>query len=384
MFKVSAYPATMADALLVTSSFLPGRGGIESYLSQLCAELRPRVAVMAAAHREGAEMPADLGYPTVAYPRSMVVPSRRVLAAAVRAAEQQETDKILFGTPWPLALLGPRLRRAGLRYAAIVHGSELLVPTAIPGARARLARALAEADLLLPVSHFTAERVRASLEQAGLDVPPMDILRARVDLHRFRGDRDTSAIEAKLGLGSGDRMILFFSRLVPRKGAHRLIDALDDIAAEIPGAVVVIAGTGPQERSLRKRAVHHGRRVVFTGRVSETDAPAIYAAAEVFVLPVVDRWRGLDVEGLGVVLLEASACRTPCITGRSGGTPEAVVDDVTGYVIDATNEEELVERTTHLLHNPHLAARMGVAARDHVAREFTNRALPESFVKWLS
>jgi phosphatidylinositol alpha-1,6-mannosyltransferase len=179
-------------------------------------------------------------------------------------------------------------------------------------------------------------------------------------------------------------MILFFSRLVRRKGAHRLIDALDDIAAAVPGTVVVIAGTGPKERTLRKRAVQHGRRVVFTGRVPEADAPALYAAAEVFLFPVVDRWRGLDVEGLGVVLLEASACGTPCITGRSGGTPEAVKDGETGYLIDATKVEELVERTVHLLHNPHLAATMGAAARDYVAREFANRPLPESFVKWLS
>jgi phosphatidylinositol alpha-1,6-mannosyltransferase len=104
----------------------------------------------------------------------------------------------------------------------------------------------------------------------------------------------------------------------------------------------------------------------------------------VFVFPAVDRWSGLDVEGLGVVLLEASACGTPCITGRSGGTPEAVLDEQTGYVIDATDKKELVERTTHLLHNPHLAARMGAAARAHVAREFSDKELPASFVKWLS
>ena len=369
---------------MVTSSFLPGRGGIETYLAQVCTELSPRIAVLAASRREGTELPTDLGYPTIPFPGSMVVPSRKVLNATIRAAEQHGTDRILFGTPWPLALLGPRLRRAGLRFAVIVHGSELLVPSAIPGARPRLARALAEADLLLPVSRFTADRIGDVLARAELEVPPMDVLRARVDLHRFRADRDTSAVEAKLGLGSGDRMILFFSRLVRRKGAHRLIDALDDIAAATPGAVVVIAGTGPQERSLRKRAAQHGRRVVFTGRVPEADVPALYAAAEVFLFPVVDRWRGLDVEGLGVVLLEASACGTPCITGRSGGTPEAVVDGETGYVIDARHREELVDRTAHLLHNPLLAARMGAAAREHVAREFANRPLPESLMKWLA
>jgi phosphatidyl-myo-inositol dimannoside synthase len=374
----------MTDALMVTSSFLPGRGGIESYLAQLCTELRPRVAVLAAARREGQDLPEDLGYPTVGFRGSMVIPTRRVTRAVLRAADELGTDKVLFGTAWPLVLIGPRLRAAGLRYAVIVHGSELLVPSIGPVIGPRLAAALSGADLLLPVSNFTATAVTGSLEPRNLTVPPTELLRARVDLHRFRADRETDPIRAKLGLGSGDRPILFFSRLVKRKGAHRLIQALDDIATQVPGAVVVIAGTGPQEGSLRKLAASHGRRVLFTGRVSEADAPALYAAAEVFAFPVVDRWRGLDVEGLGVVLLEASASETPCITGRSGGTPEAVVDDETGYVIDARSRDELVQRTVHVLHNPHLADRMGKAARRHVAREFSNRPLPRALVDWLT
>jgi phosphatidyl-myo-inositol dimannoside synthase len=374
----------MTDALMVTSSFLPGRGGIESYLAQFCTELRPRVAVLAAARREGQDLPEGLGYPTVGFPGSMVIPTRRVTRAVLRAAEELGTDKVLFGTAWPLVLIGPRLRAAGLRYAVIVHGSELLVPSIGPVIGPRLAAALSGADLLLPVSNFTATAVSGSLERRNLTVPPTELLRARVDLHRFRADRETDPIRAKLGLGSGDRPILFFSRLVKRKGAHRLIQALDDIATQVPGAVVVIAGTGPQEGSLRKLAASHGRRVLFTGRVSEAGAPALYAAAEVFAFPVIDRWRGLDVEGLGVVLLEASASETPCITGRSGGTPEAVVDDETGYVIDARSRDELVQRTVHVLHNPHLADRMGKAARRHVAREFSNRPLPRALVDWLT
>jgi phosphatidylinositol alpha-1,6-mannosyltransferase len=374
----------MADALMVTSSFLPGRGGIESYLAELCMDLSPRLAVLAAARREGRDLPEGLGYPTMAYPGSMVVPSRKALKAIVRAARELGTDRILFGTPWPLILLGPRLQRAGLRYAAVVHGAELLVPAALPLLRRRLAEALSRAELLLPVSRFTAESVTDLLRRRDLPLPRMELLRARIDLHRFRPDRDTDTIKAKLGLGIGDRPILFFSRLIKRKGAHRLIDALDEIAAQVPGAVVVIAGTGPEERSLRQRAARHGRRVLFAGRVPEADVPALYAAAEVFVFPVVGRLRGLDVEGLGVVLLEASACETPCITGRSGGTPEAVIDGKTGYVIDGRERSQIVERTVHLLHNPHLAERMGRAARKHVAREFSKRSLPDALLEWLA
>src|SRR5687768_4444170 len=142
----------MPDALMVTSSFLPGHGGIESYLAELCGSLAPRVAVLAPPRRDGKDLPRDLTYPTVPGPNSMLWPGRAVERAVIAEALRLGTDKILFGTPWPLALLGPRLRSAGLRYAAIIHGAELLVPAAVPVVRKRLARALSQADLLLPVS----------------------------------------------------------------------------------------------------------------------------------------------------------------------------------------------------------------------------------------
>src|SRR5688500_17555645 len=100
----------MPDALMVTSSFLPGRGGIESYLSELCSLLSPRLAVLAPRARDGIPLPKDLSYPTRGGPGSMLIPDRRVVEATVRLARELGTDRVLFGTPWPLALIGPRLK----------------------------------------------------------------------------------------------------------------------------------------------------------------------------------------------------------------------------------------------------------------------------------
>src|SRR5687768_15466364 len=115
---------------MVTSSFLPGRGGIESYLAELCAVVAPRLAVVAAGAREGKPIPLGLPYRTFVGPGSMLVPGRRVIDATIEAAAACGTDRVLFGTPWPLALTGPKLRSRGLRYAVIVHASEMLVPAA--------------------------------------------------------------------------------------------------------------------------------------------------------------------------------------------------------------------------------------------------------------
>ena len=369
---------------MVTSSFLPGHGGIESYLAELCGSLAPRVAVLAPPRRDGKELPRDLGYPTIAGPNSMLWPGRSVERAVLDEAARLSTDKVLFGTPWPLALLGPRLRSAGLRYAAIIHGAELLVPGAVPVVRKRLAHALSQADLLLPVSDYTASATARLLEKAGLSVPSMARLRARVDLSRFRPDIDADKVRSRLGLSHEAKVILSFGRLVERKGVHRMIEAMPEISRRVPEAVYVVGGTGPEEKRLRRLADKTAARVVFAGRVPEGDAPALYATAEVFSLPVVDRWFGLEIEGLGVVLLEAAACETPCVTGRSGGTPEAVLDGETGYVVDASDPSQLVERTVALLSDPNEAARMGGAGRRHVAANFSTEVEPEALLAWFN
>ncbi|MGH2779367.1 MAG: glycosyltransferase family 4 protein [Actinomycetota bacterium] len=374
----------MPDALMVTSSFLPGRGGIESYLAELCELVRPRLAVLAPPERDGTKLPRDLGYPAHGYQgRSMLIPSRAVVRAIGDLTARYRTTKVVLGTPWPLALLGPQLRAKGLSYAVIVHGAELLLPAAVPGFRRRLARSMAGADLLLPVSDFTGDVLRNLIVDAGLPLPPIERLHARVDLERWRPDVDTSAVRARLALERSDKVVLCFGRLVKRKGVDRLIKILPDINERVPEAVVVVAGTGPELGKLEKLAKTSPGRVIIAGRIPDEEAPALYALADVFALPVVDRYRGLEIEGLGVVLLEAAACGTPCVTGRSGGTPEAVVDGMTGYVVDASDLDELRERITHLLERPQLARTMGLRGREHVAKEFSASDLPEPLLEWL-
>lgn len=401
---------------MVTSSFLPGKGGIESYLAELCDLISPRVAVLAPPERDGRPLPRDLPYRTIPGPNAMLWPGREVLRSIEIHARALGTDRIVFGTPWPLALLGPRLRDAGLRYTVIIHGAELLVPSAVPAVKRRLAEALAAADVLLPVSDYTTEaterflrrqldrvpltigsRQRLPLRQTtyppvdgggqvphvNFEMPPMKRLRARVDVDRFRPGLPDQELRKRLGIASDAKVVLCFGRLVPRKGVHRLIDVMPEVARRVPGAVLVVGGTGPQERKLRRRAARRGSPVLFAGRVPDADAPAMYATADVFALPVVDRWFGLEIEGLGVVLLEASACGTPCVTGTSGGTPEAVLNNKTGFVIDATDRAWLANALVQLLVDDPLRHRMGIAARDHVEREFSSSLPPKPLLDWM-
>jgi phosphatidyl-myo-inositol dimannoside synthase len=373
----------MPDALLVSSSFLPGRGGIESYLAELCGRLAPRLAVLAPATRDGNPIPDDLPYATAGYPGSMLWPSQKVARAILHEAQRRGVDRVLFGTPWPLVLVGPQLIDAGLAYSVIVHGAELLVPAAVPVVRNKLARALAGAELLLPVSRYTESRLRAFLSGRNLDVPPSTVLRAAVDLDRFSPDADVAGARERLDVEPSRPIVLAFGRLVRRKGTHRLVKIMPRVRKEVPGTILVIAGTGPEQLSLKRLAHRKKAPVILTGRIPEDEAPGLYAAADVFALPVEDRWFGLEVEGLGVVLLEASACETACVAGRSGGTPEAVVDGKTGYVLDASNERRLGDRIIELLKDKQKATAMGRAGREHVAAHFSGRQVPQSLLHWL-
>ena len=372
----------MPDALLVTSSFLPGRGGIESYLAELCSELSPRLAVLAPAERDGKPIP-ELPYPTIGYDHQMVLPGAALVRTVDRVAQELGVDRILFGTPWPLSLIAPRVAALGYPYGFIVYGAELLVPSAVPGLRGFMLDTLSRSDFVLSCSNYTLDRLGRMLEARGLHRPPGRRLPARIDLERFHPDVDTSSIRARLGLTDQDRIVLSFGRLVERKGVHRIIDAMNHISEAVPDAVLVVAGGGPEEENLRLQADASGARVVFAGRVPEEDAPALYAAATVFTLPVVDRYFGLEIEGLGVVMLEAAACGTLSVIGRSGGSPETVVDGETGYVIDARNRGSLAEKVAHLLSRPHEAAEMGRKARAFVEREFVAAPLPAELLDWL-
>jgi len=365
----------VADALMVTSSFLPGRGGIESYLAELCDELAPRIAVLAAGRRERRPLPADLPYLTIPFPGRLIVPGPRAVRSVIDHARRLQVDRVLFGTPWPLVLMAPKLRDAGL--------SELLVPAAVPFVRGRLAGALADADLVVAVSGFTARKVQELLLSKGFGTRDVPVLRARVDTDRFRPGSNRVDVRSRHGIAGDAKIILCFGRLVRRKGVHRLVHALPAIRSAVGEVVLVVVGTGPELRRLRRLAARKQAPVVFAGRVSDEDAPSYYAAADVFALPVVDRYRGLEVEGLGVVLLEAAASGTPSVTGRSGGTPEAVLHERTGLVVDAADPSELAGAIIRLLTDEALVRSMRDAGRAHVAGTFAPGMFPDELLRWL-
>ncbi|GFJ92511.1 hypothetical protein Prum_061530 [Phytohabitans rumicis] len=179
---------------------------------------------------------------------------------------------------------------------------------------------------------------------------------------------DGSEIRARHGLA--DRpVVVCVSRLVPRKGQDALIRAMPAVRRRVPDAALLIVGGGPH-RSTLERLAGPVDGVVFTGSVPAAELPAHYAAGDVFAMPCRTRNRGLDVEGLGIVYLEASATGLPVVAGDSGGAPDAVREGETGYVVSGRDVEQIADRVATLLSDRELASRMGAAGRAWVEREW--------------
>jgi phosphatidylinositol alpha-1,6-mannosyltransferase len=264
-------------------------------------------------------------------------------------------------------LLAPTLRAAGARrVVATTHGHEGGW-AALPVARALLRRIGVGADVVT----YLGDYFRARLDPVVGKVTRLERLAPGVDVDTFRPDVDGAAVRARYGL-AGRPVVVCVSRLVPRKGQDTLVRALPAIRRRVPGAALLVVGSGPYETRLRRLAADVGvtDAVTLTGAVPGEDLPAHFAAGDVFAMPCRTRRGGLDVEGLGIVYLEASATGLPVVAGRSGGAPDAVLDGVTGSVVDGRDVADVADRVADLLADPAAAAAMGGAGRAWVEREW--------------
>jgi phosphatidylinositol alpha-1,6-mannosyltransferase len=255
---------------------------------------------------------------------------------------------------------------------ASTHGHEVGW-SMLPVARSVLRRIGDDSDVVTFVSRYTRGRFASAFgPEAALEhLPP------GVDIDRFRPDPASRAeLRARYRLGQRPT-VLCLSRLVPRKGQDMLIRALPAIRRRVDGAALVIAGGGPYLETLRQLAERFrvSEHVTFTGGIAAAELPAYHAMADVFAMPCRTRGAGLDVEGLGIVFLEASATGVPVIAGCSGGAPETVWHNKTGLLVDGRSGGQIVDAVTELLADPDRAAAMGAAGREWAVAQWQWDAL---------
>lgn len=371
----------MTRTLVVTNDFPPRQGGIQTFVAALLDRRPPDSLVVLASDSTGsAEHDAALPYPVVRRPTGMLLPTRATARAAVDLVDRYGCDSVFFGAAAPLGLLAPTLRAAGVRHlVGATHGHETGW-VALPGTRQLMQRIASGLDVLTFITEFTRARLAPALDGR----TRLTQLSPGVDVDRFTPDVDGAGIRRRHGLGEAP-VVVCVSRLVARKGQDVLVEAWPHVLARHPTARLLLVGGGPDEASLRRAVAAGGLEssVVLTGAVDAAELPAHYAAGDVFAMPCRTRRAGLDVEGLGMVFLEAAACGLPVVAGTSGGAPEAVQEGVTGHVVDPRSPTAVATVLTGLLDDPARARAMGAAGRAWVEQRWSWTTIAATFADLL-
>ena len=363
----------MTRLLVVTNDFPPRPGGIQTFVHELIRRLDPADVVVYTSRSSGwQEFDKRQPFEVIREGTSVLLPTPGVRRRAVDLLRARSCDGVLFGAAAPLGLLGPALRDAGAsRTIALTHGHEAGWAQ-LPGARQMLRRIGNGVDVVTYLGEYTRRRIAAALSPEAAS--RMVQLTPGVDSEVFTPNADGRQVRDRYGLG--DRpVVVCVSRLMRRKGQDTLIQAFPALKQRFPDAALLIVGGGPYRGRLEQMALDStwAQDIVFTGSVPWPQLPGHYAAGDVFAMPCRTRRRGLDVEGLGIVYLEASATGLPVVAGDSGGAPDAVLEGETGWVVPAGPgaTAQVVERVAAVLGDPQARALLGERGRKWVQAEWS-------------
>jgi len=362
------------NILVITNDFGPRAGGIETFVMGLLERIIDhKVVVFTSQQGDTSEYDQQwfkkFGVQVIRDRSKILLPSLRVAKRAKEIAQMHNIEVVVFGAAAPLALMAPKLRKAGVKkIIALTHGHEVWWARIFPFNLA-MKRIGNSVDHLTYLGEFTRQAISRSLSQKSID--SMVKIAPGIDTFHFSPQADATQRRTELGLES-KKIIISVGRLVHRKGQDKLIQAFPTIVREIPNAHLLIVGEGPYRAHLEKlvEKLSLKANVTFVGRIFYNDLPSYLSASDVFVMPSRSRFFGLEVEGLGIVYLEASACAIPVVAGVSGGAPDAVQEGITGLCVDGTNIGQIAEAVIHICSDSKRATKMGLAGRNWVIEQW--------------
>ncbi len=371
--------------LLVTNDLGPRAGGIETFLLGLLDQLDGTQIVIYTSSQKGSVefdklLSAKSGSIIIRDKSSILLPTPWVNRRVRAVARSYESETIWFGATMPLAWMSGMLKRAGAkRVVAITHGHEVWWAK-LPPFRQIFAQSTKSIDLLTYLGDFT----RSAMAPVVSAKCQMVQIAPGISIDHFSPGIKSAELIHQLDL-EGKQVLVSVGRLVHRKGQDKLLQALPEILLIHPDIVLLIIGVGPRRKHLDKlvRLNDLSDHVRFVGRVAYDKLPNYFRLGDLFVMPSRSRLAGLEVEGLGIVYLEASACGIPVLAGASGGAPDAVIDGKTGVVVDGTQVAEISRVIIELLDHPANLASMGRAGRAWTEERWSWQIWGERFVEVL-
>jgi phosphatidylinositol alpha-1,6-mannosyltransferase len=369
----------MTRILVLTEHFLPSVGGSITWLVNTYSRYCPTDTVVIAGH-DASSATVDLSLPFRVERTAMTMadwdptlPSS--LARYLQISRYVDTRCRRYDIrqihcakviPEGLIALFVKLVKQ-IPYLIYAHGEEIQTGITSRKFRWLIPKVYGAASVIIANSQNT----HSLLHDIGVNLAKVHIIHPGVNSHAFhKGQRSAQIIRDRYDLGDAS-VLLSVGRLQRRKGHDMVIKALPLVRSQFPGVKYLIVGSGEEFVPLQTLANKIGvtDSVIFVGRVTDEELPGYYASCDVFIMP--NREINGDIEGFGIVYLEANAAGKPVIGGKSGGTRDAIIDGITGVLIDGKSLEQIASAVISLLSNPEKSKTMGKNGRRWVSQEFT-------------
>lgn len=352
----------MQRILLVTNDFGPRAGGIETFIIGLLERIPNGEVLVYTSWQENSKeydlsWQEDFGVEVVRDRAKILLPSIRVIRNLRKLIASRKLEVIWFGAAAPLGISARWLRLSGVRkIVALTHGHEAWWAK-LPPFNTLMKEISKNVDQFGYLTEYTARELARV-------VPPHKLVKIApgINVNHF----------VPHDLPKKRPTIISVGRLVHRKGQDKLLEALPLIKKEIPDVELIFVGEGPRRKELDRLVKKYELEssVRFIGRVAYRELPKYFSLGDIFAMPARSRLFGLEVEGLGIVYLEASACGLAVIAGDSGGAPDAVIQGETGFVVDGKNVKEIAALAIKLLGDEALRKNLGQRGRSWVEDEW--------------
>lgn len=372
--------------LFVTNDFGPRAGGIETFIIGLI-ERRAFASTIVYTSAQANSQEYDqmwekkYGVKVIRDSSRILLPTPRVAQRISALIKTEGISVAAFGAAAPLGLLAHSMKRSGIvRIVALTHGHEVWWAKVFPF-NLLLRRIGTGVDSLTYLGEYTRQMISRPLTQSAKNA--MIKIAPGIDTDHF-SPRNSDNLRQSLQL-SDKKVIVCVARLVHRKGQDKLIDAMPSILESISNAHLLIVGQGPYQSKLVKRVKKLGleENVTLVGRINYEKLPEYICVGDLFAMPSRSRFGGLEVEGLGIAYLEASACGLPVIAGSSGGAPDAVVDGKSGAVVNGTDITAIANTVIKFLRDPEGSQQMGQFGRNWVVEKWRWEIWSQAFERLL-
>jgi phosphatidyl-myo-inositol dimannoside synthase len=372
--------------LFITNDFGPRAGGIETFIIGLIERRAfASTIVYTSAQENSQEYDANwerkFGVKVIRDSSKILLPTPKVARRISKLVKTENIKTVAFGAAAPLGLLAHSIKRAGVvRIVALTHGHEVWWARVFPFnlLMRRIGRGV---DSLTYLGEYTHQMISRALDQraklAMVKIAP------GIDTEHF-SPQNSEDLRKSLKL-TEKKVIVCVARLVHRKGQDRLIEAMPEILRSTPNAHLLIVGEGPYRQQLVKRVDQLKIKddVTFVGRIGYEQLPEYICAGDLFAMPSRSRFWGLEVEGLGISYLEASACGLPVIAGASGGAADAVDQGKSGVVVSGIDNDAIAKAVISFLNDPDISKTMGQYGRKWVIEKWRWEIWSEAFEQLL-